>query len=260
MIPRKIHYTWFSNETMPPHIQACIDSWRQHMPHWELVKWDMDAIADINNIFMREAIAKRKWAFAADVVRLYAVYREGGVYLDTDMEIVRPMDDLLTNRAFIGREHAMHIEDQRTEHHLTAHCFGAEAQHPFIGRCLEYYEGRRFVTGTCPDLPLSLRLDMKPMANILSEIGRQWGYSPSALREGVIQHLPDGLTVYPAEYFDPGKHLTPLSYGRHMALGSWRDTQRPQSAGGWRNALGNAVADTLTGLLHRLGYEVIRKN
>lgn len=260
MIPRKIHYTWFSNDDMPPHIQACIDSWQRNMPGWEFVKWDMEAIAGINNIFMREAIARRKWAFAADVVRLYAVYRQGGIYLDTDMEIVRPMDPLLTHRAFIGREHAMHIEDQRTEHHLTAHCFGAEPGHPFIGRCLEYYEGRRFVTGTCPDLPLNLRLDMRPMSSILSEIARQWGYSPSALRAGETQHLPDGLTVYPSAYFDPAGRLSPESYGRHMALGSWRDTQRPLNARGWRQALGGAVAGALKGLLHRLGYEIIKKN
>lgn len=258
MIPKIIHYTWFSNEEMPPEIQACVDSWRRYMPDYTLVKWDMNSIAGIDNIFMREAIAKRKWAFAADLVRLYAVYHQGGIYLDTDMELTRSLDPLREHRAFIGREHTFHFNDHRTEHFLTSHCFGAEPHHPFIKRCLDYYEGRRFVTGTCPDIPVSLRLDMTMLPYIQSEIAKQWGYNPSTKRNRQ-QNLPDGLTVYPDTYFDP-ERLTPDSYGRHLALGSWRESRQSRPHMDWRYRLERAVVAILSPVLRRLGYAVIKKN
>lgn len=254
MIPKIIHYTWFSSEPLSADMQACVDSWREHMPDYTLMKWDMESIADIDNIFMREAIAKRKWAFAADFVRLYAVYRHGGIYLDTDMKISRPLDPLLHHRAFIGREHTFHLVEHRTEHFLSSHCFGAEPRHPFIKRCLDYYEGRRFVTGTCPDLPVSLTLDMTPMPYIQSEIAKQWGYSPSTLRN-VLQQLPDGLTVYPSEYFDPQSPVAE-SYGQHLALGSWRESRMARPKVDWRYRMECAFRV----ILARLGYEMIKKN
>ena len=258
MIPKIIHYTWFSNEPMPAEIQACVDSWQRYMPDYTLVKWDMDSIAGIDNIFMREAIGKRKWAFAADLVRLFAVYNQGGIYLDTDMELTRSLDPLLSHRAFIGREHIFHIDNYRTEHYLTSHCFGAEPRHPFIKRCLDYYEGRRFVTGTCPDIPVSLRLDMTMLPYIQSEIAKQWGYNPSTGRN-TIQNLPDGLTVYPDTYFDPEK-ITPDSYGRHLALGSWREITQAKPRTDWRYRLERAIVAVLSPVLNRLGYAVIKKN
>lgn len=258
MIPKIIHYTWFSNEPLSADIQACIDSWQQHMPNYTIMKRDLESIADIDNIFMREAIAKRKWAFAADFVRLHAIYHYGGIYLDTDMKILRSLDPMLRHRAFIGREHSFHLIEHRTEHFLTSHCFGAEPRHPYIKRCLDYYEGRRFVTGTCPDLPVSLTLDMTLMPYIQSEIAKQWGYSPSTLRDE-LQELPDGLTVYPSECFDP-QPPGPDSYGQHLALGSWRESRIVRPKDDWRYKIEWRVVAVLRAILSAMGYEVIKKN
>lgn len=258
MIPKIIHYTWFSNEPLSAEIQACIDSWHKHMPDYTIMKWDMESIAGIDNIFMREAIAKRKWAFAADFVRLYAVYHHGGIYLDTDMKILRPLDPLLGHRAFIGRENAFHLMEHRTEHFLSSHCFGAEPRHPFVKRCLDYYEGRRFVTGTCPDLPVSLTLNMTLMPYIQSEIAKQWGYNPSSLRN-VRQDLPDGLTVYPSGYFDPGQP-GPESFGQHLALGSWRESRITHPKVDWRHKIERQIVAIFRSILAGMGYEVIKKN
>ena len=77
MIPKKIHYCWFSNEPFPEQVQQCIASWKQYMPDWEYVLWNYDRIKDIDSIWLKECLAAKKWAFAADFVRLWAVYHDG---------------------------------------------------------------------------------------------------------------------------------------------------------------------------------------
>ena len=95
MIPKIIHYTWFSGEEMPPIVKDCIASWKRVMPDYEYRLWDMEAIMDLDSEFLKEALAVKKWAYAADYVRLYALYQEGGIYLDTDVELLKPLDDFL---------------------------------------------------------------------------------------------------------------------------------------------------------------------
>ena len=97
MIPKRIHYTWFSGDPFPPIVQRCIDSWHRYMPNYEFVLWDVERIEDIDSVWLKQCIAKKKWAFAADYVRLYAVYTEGGIYLDTDCMAYQSFDALLHN-------------------------------------------------------------------------------------------------------------------------------------------------------------------
>lgn len=92
MIPKIIHYTWFSNDPMPDKVLRCMASWQQIMPDYELKKWDMDAIKHIDVPFLKEALAAKKWAYAADFVRMYAVFYEGGIYLDTDVQVYKSFD------------------------------------------------------------------------------------------------------------------------------------------------------------------------
>lgn len=82
MIPKKIHYCWFSDEPYPDLVSQCIESWKKHLADYVFVKWDMNSIKDIDSVWLKECIKVRKWAFAADYVRLWAVYHEGGIYLD----------------------------------------------------------------------------------------------------------------------------------------------------------------------------------
>ena len=84
MIPKIIHYTWFSGDEYPEKIKKCIDSWHRFMPDYEFRLWDMKSIENIDSPFLKEAIKMKKWAYAADMVRCYAVYNFGGIYLDTD--------------------------------------------------------------------------------------------------------------------------------------------------------------------------------
>jgi len=172
MIPKIIHYTWFSGEPFPEKIQVCIDSWKEHLPDYELRLWDMEAIKSIDSMFLREALAEKKWAYAADYVRLYAVYHEGGIYLDTDVMVYRSFDDLLGERAFIGKENSVHFEGGFTAQYLSSHCFGAEKGHPFVKDCLDYFEDRHFVTSANVKLPQPLRYNFVLLPYIQAEIAR----------------------------------------------------------------------------------------
>ena len=92
MIPKKIHYCWLSGDPLPEKIQQCMQTWQRTMPEYELVLWDTNKF-DITSIpFVHEAYQQRKWAFAADYIRLYALYTEGGIYLDTDVIVKQKFD------------------------------------------------------------------------------------------------------------------------------------------------------------------------
>lgn len=223
MIPRIIHYTWFSGDPFPEKIQACIDSWKRLLPGYEFRLWDMDAIRDIDSMFLHEAITARKWAYAADFVRLYAISHHGGIYLDTDVMLYHDFDAFLQHRAFIGKENSLHFTGSMSSQYLTSHCFGAEAGHPFVERCLAYFNDRHFVTSTNEALPIPLRYNFVLLPYIQAEIARQYGYDWKPLTQ-TIQHCDEGLVIYPTEYFDCSKQ-TPNSVCRHLALGGWRTDQ-----------------------------------
>lgn len=97
MIPKIIHYCWFGDAGMSMLHQRCIESWKKHCPDYELRLWN-EHNSDIDNDYCREAIAQRKWAFVSDWVRFDALHKHGGIYLDTDLELIRPLDDLLGHR------------------------------------------------------------------------------------------------------------------------------------------------------------------
>ena len=108
MIPKTIHYCWFGRGEMPQLAKDCIASWHRHMPDWDYKLWNEDNF-DVDSIpYTREAYAARKYAFVTDYVRLYALSTEGGVYMDTDVEILKPLDDLLHLSAFTGYEGSKH--------------------------------------------------------------------------------------------------------------------------------------------------------
>ena len=183
MIPKIIHYCWLSGERMPDDIQKCIDSWEKYMPEYELRLWDANSF-DYDSIpFTKETLAAKKWAFVSDFIRLYALYNEGGVYLDTDVQAFGPIDSLLNNRLFTGLEMR---DKEHKEIFIEGAIIGAEKGHPFISRALEIFTKRSFLKedGT-PDLT--------PIPTVLSELMEemyQWK------REDRTVQLADGVTIY----------------------------------------------------------------
>lgn len=221
MIPQIIHYTWFSGEEFPDKIKSCIESWRSLMPNWEFRLWDMEAIKNIESTFLKEAIFARKWAYAADYIRLYALYNEGGVYLDTDALLFKPLDRFLADKAFIGKENSIHFTGIHSEQYLSSHCMGAEKGHPFMRQCLTYFEDRHFIISDNKELPISLRYNMVLLPYIQSEVAKLYGYDPRPLTQ-CIQRCKDGLVIYPSVFFDATKK-NKNNVCKHLALGSWRE-------------------------------------
>lgn len=221
MIPQIIHYTWFSGDPFPDNIQNCINSWKIHLPNYEFKLWDMETIRNINVPFLKEAIQAKKWAYAADFVRSYAVFHYGGIYLDTDVMLYQSLDKFLNNRAFIGKESSIHFVGRISSQYLSSHCFGAEKGHPFIKACLGYYLDRHFEISSNENLPSSLRYNFVLMPYIQAEIAKEYGYQANPYSQDV-QSCKDGLMVYPSAVFDPKTQIAD-SVCRHLALGSWRD-------------------------------------
>ena len=137
MIPKLIHLCWLSGDPYPPKIQFCIDSWKRLLPDYEIMLWDTKRF-DVNSIpWTKQAFEAKKYAFVADYIRLYAVYNYGGIYLDSDVEVIRSFDDLLHLPYFTGIE----VGPDGVE--MAA--FGAEKGTGWIRYMMDYYEDRNFI-------------------------------------------------------------------------------------------------------------------
>ena len=138
IIPKIIHYCWFGKGEMPELAKKCIESWMKYLPEYEMRLWNEDTFDLDMYPYAREAYENRKFAFVTDVVRLWALEKYGGIYMDTDVEILKPLDDLLMLPAFTGYEASL----------SNAPVTGLMASAPhgiWVREQLAYYEGRHFV-------------------------------------------------------------------------------------------------------------------
>lgn len=133
MIPRKIHYCWLSGEPYPRKIRHCMDSWRRMLDGYEFVLWDASRASKIKSEWLESAISQKKWAFAADYIRLWALYSEGGIYLDSDVEVLRDLAPLLDTKLLLGEEGGTGL--------VEAAVMGAEAHDPALKRVLDSFVG-----------------------------------------------------------------------------------------------------------------------
>lgn len=210
MIPKIIHYCWLSADPYPEKILYCVQSWKKIMPDYEIWLWDLNRF-DINqSIWVKEAYAEKKYAFAADYIRLYALYKFGGIYLDSDVEVVRRFDDLLSLPYFIGFEN----EENKF---LEAAIIGAEKNIQWVGKCLEYYSNRHFVkNGLCDMLPLP-----KILKNEIGEMCKISSVEEFDYHKNIVQ-------VFPKTYFSPKvgvsgdlSYFSEKTYSIHHYAASW---------------------------------------
>lgn len=234
MIPKIVHYSWISEDPMPLVVQDCMDSWKRVLPDYELILWNAERIKEeISSIFVDEAIEEKKWAFAADYVRVYAIYKYGGIWLDTDVVVLKNFDELLSHQLFIGKEKMALFQYDGSRswvNNLTAHCFGAVPGHTLLGRCLAYYQDRHFVLSTDCSLPQRLRYDMRLLPEVMANLAAEMGYVGNPLYEKSSEILNDGGIAFPYWYFDhPHYEDVTQSFCIHLQAGNWVPATKGQT-------------------------------
>ena len=258
MIPKIIHFTWFSNDPYPPEILQCMESWKNVLPEYTFIHWNMERIKDINVPFLKEAIQEKKWAYASDYVRLYAVYNYGGIYLDTDVLVYHNFNNLLNNPFFIGRENSWHLQGHSTVSYLSSHCFGAEKRHWFLRETFRYYENSNFVRCSCDDIPNEIRLNLilEPyvQAILAQKYGYDWNYSANHL-----QKLNDSVFIYPSEAFDAtSAKYDGIKYCKHLAAGGWREKELYNPKISFKYKIKWRIIFVINYLLSKFGYTTIK--
>ncbi len=206
MIPKIIHYCWFGGNPLPEDVKRYIEGWKKLCPDYEIVRWDESSF-DINSVpYVKEAYENRKWAFVTDYVRLYALYNQGGIYMDTDVELLKPLDCFLENEAFSGFE---------SETAVPTGIMASEPKQKAIGELLKDYDGRHFVNEK-GELDLSTNV----------EAITRYFVTNGMLMNNQKQTV-NGFTMYPCDYFCPKNsrtlkiEVTENSYTIHHFAGTW---------------------------------------
>ncbi len=207
-IPKIIHFCWMSGDPYPDDIQACIDSWKMVMPDYKLKLWNRENFNVNICQYTKEAMTCRKYAFVSDYIRLYALYHEGGIYLDSDVKAIRPFDELLGEKAFIGFE---------SGGRLGPWLIASEKGNPLIRELLDYYKDKSFYKNNGE---MDMTPNTVPVTNTLVEHG--------LLPDNRVQKLDD-ITIFSEEYFCPknpwnGKvTITEKTVAMHLFKGAWND-------------------------------------
>ena len=215
MIPKKIHYCWIGGNPLPESAKKCIKSWKKYCPDYEIIEWN-ETNYDFSKIpYMKEAYEAIKWGFVPDYARLDIIYTHGGIYMDTDVEMVRSFDPLLELPGFAG------FQDER--YVALGLGFGAEPGNPVIKALKDSYENIHFLKedGT-PDLTPSPRLNTDTLVETCG-----------LAANGTYQET-DGMTVFPTEYFCPKSfsdgviRKTKNTYSIHHFDASWFSDETKQ--------------------------------
>ena len=176
-----IHYCWFGGNPLPKNSIRCIKSWKEYCPEYEIKLWNEDNF-DFESIpFTADAYKAKKWAFVSDYVRTYALFKEGGLYLDTDVELIRPINDLLET-SFIGFENLEYVNPGLI-------LYAAEKEQNVFGRILSIYNNLKFdISSMCEKTSPVI------YTKTLEDMGLK--------RDGTFQ-IVEGISIYPIEYFNP---------------------------------------------------------
>ena len=211
MIPKIIHYCWLSNDPFPRDLQKYMESWKKYLPDYEFWHWDLKRFNIDTSIWVKEAFETKKYAFAADYIRCYALYNYGGIYLDMDVEVLKSFNDLLHLPYFLCQEQGAPIE---------AAIMGAEKHNKLFEKMVKYYENKHFVQkdGSFDTLTLPRIMENVIQSNFkINQIAsiKQFGISPNQ------------INILPADWFSPKSYktgkicLTKNTYTIHHFAGSW---------------------------------------
>lgn len=187
MIPKKIHYCWFGGNPLSALAIKCIDSWKKYCPDYEIIEWNENNF-DINCCdYVKEAYKAKKWAFVSDVARLYALVNYGGIYMDTDVEVLKPLDDLLLKDAFSGFE---------SKKRIPTGIMACVQKHPLFVEFLNEYDNTHFIHN---DGTLNMTTNVERITKTCLTYGINLNNSEQTIK---------GFTLYPKDYFCPKDAIT----------------------------------------------------
>lgn len=206
MIPKIIHYCWFGGAPLPEDARKYIETWRKYCPDYKIIEWNESTFDIQSNPYVKEAYQAKKWAFITDYVRLFALYNVGGIYMDTDVEVLKNLDRFLKEKGFSGFER---------ENAVPTGIMGAEKGHQFIGVLLHQYDDLHFIKqdGTYDETTNVTRI-----TNTAVALGLKLNNEKQTISK---------FTYYPKDYFCPKSsrtleiQLTENSYTIHHFAGSW---------------------------------------
>ena len=210
MISKKIHYCWFGGKEKSELAKKCIESWKKYCPDYELIEWNEDNFSLDYCSYVKEAYEEKKWAFITDVVRLYALVNYGGIYMDTDVEVLKSLDDLLELKAFSGFQ---------TVDSIPTGIMAAEKDHPRFKELLDDYKDIHFRTS---DGSVDMETNVVKITNTCLKYG--------LILNNQKQEI-NGFTLFPVDYFCAKDIMTGKlinnsnTYTIHHFAGSWTTTR-----------------------------------
>lgn len=218
MIPKIIHYCWFGGNPLPALAVKCIASWRQFLPEYEIIEWNESNFPIDDFIFAKQALENRKFAFISDVCRLYAIDKMGGIYMDTDVEALKPLDAFLHHAAFSGFEN---------DDYVPTGIMAGEKGSVWIKELLAYYDNKPFVNADGSIENIS-------NTSIITEMMLRKGF----VMNNKFQEIDGYVAFYPNDYFCPKSYktgnieLTSNSHCIHHFAKSWIAPHKK-----WRNII-----------------------
>lgn len=225
MMPHIVHYCWIGGAPLPPLVEECIASWHQFMPDWQFMRWD-ESNFDIAAapLYVRQAYEARKFAFVSDYVRLWALEKFGGLYMDVDFMVYRPFDDLMDKYpAFAGYEGSKRKP-------VMQGVIASEPHGAWVRDMLSTYENRTFYKSplTGNPSPVTPEYDLTPNTSFFSDRLENQGFVPDGKEKDVIVNGKFYLHVYPVHYFCPGLTTgenirNEETYCEHLGESSWAE-------------------------------------
>ena len=214
MIPKKIHYCWLGGGKKPPLAEKCIKSWKKYCPDYEIIEWnetnlDMESFP----LYTRQAYERKVWGFVPDYIRLWIVYNYGGIYLDTDVELIKSPDALLGKPAYFGFEDGGCV--------ALGLMFGAQAGNPILEEMMEDYENRSFIKEDGS-------IDTTAAPDLNTIVFERHGI----IKNNTYQEIPGIAVIYPTEYFCPLGYYTGVlkktknTYSIHHFMASWQTDEQ----------------------------------
>ncbi|WMJ85816.1 glycosyltransferase family 32 protein [Anaerocolumna sp. MB42-C2] len=217
MIPKVINYCWFGGADLPELANTCIESWKKNCPDYEIKRWD-ESNFDYNECeYIMEAYKAKKWAFVSDYARFKILYENGGVYFDTDVELIRPIDDFLENGPFMGCEPGDVLQA------APGLGLAVEPKNELFKEIVEYYKNQKFLRSYGTENP-------ETVVSRVTAILKKYGF----VGNGSIEYIR-GICIYPPEYFCPKNYytgevnLTDKTVSIHHYSATWHEPEEDKS-------------------------------